>query len=139
MQNQLISPNVQSEIKLAQNPGFSLNDIRKIIPSHLFEKSYLKSFYWLFHDCLLVAVIIYLGTFITEDKIPFIPLRLVLNFIYWYTQGAFMTGLWIIAHECGHHSFSPNKLLNNIVGFTLHTMLLVPYFSWQYTHSTHHS
>eukprot|EP00484_Ammonia_sp_Unknown_P015802 CAMPEP_0197074326 /NCGR_PEP_ID=MMETSP1384-20130603/211051_1 /TAXON_ID=29189 /ORGANISM="Ammonia sp." /LENGTH=286 /DNA_ID=CAMNT_0042513167 /DNA_START=1554 /DNA_END=2414 /DNA_ORIENTATION=+ len=50
-----------------------------------------------------------------------------------------MTGLWVIAHECGHHGFTPNKLLNNLVGFICHTVLLVPYFSWQYTHAQHHA
>ena len=50
-----------------------------------------------------------------------------------------MTGIWVIAHECGHHAFTPHKQLNNVVGFIFHTMLLVPYFSWQYTHAQHHA
>jgi len=65
--------------------------------------------------------------------------RALLWCAWWYVQGAFMTGLWVIAHECGHQAFTPNKLVNNAVGFIVHSMLLVPYFSWQYTHSQHHS
>jgi len=49
-----------------------------------------------------------------------------------------MTGLWVIAHECGHQSFSPYKELNNAVGLVLHSFLLVPYHSWRITHSNHH-
>ena len=40
--------------------------------------------------------------------------------------------------ECGHHSFSTNPALDNLVGYVLHTLLLVPYYSWQITHAKHH-
>lgn len=58
--------------------------------------------------------------------------------VWWFWQGAFMTGLWVIAHECGHQSFSDSKLINNTVGFILHSALLVPYHSWRITHGMHH-
>lgn len=45
-------------------------------------------------------------------------------------QGAVCTGLWVIAHECGHQAFSKWQLLNDSVGIVLHSCLLVPYFSW---------
>eukprot|EP01084_Bolivina_argentea_P293606 504997_1 len=130
---------VPDDGKLSKNPEFSMKDVRQIIPKHLFERSYLKSFYWLIHDIILVAIMFYLGTYITEKYIPFITLRAALWLVYWYVQGAFMTGIWVVAHECGHNGFTPNKLLNNVVGFILHTMLLVPYFSWQYSHAKHHA
>ena len=44
----------------------------------------------------------------------------------------------MVAHECGHNAFSDNKLLQNTVGYVLHSALLVPYFSWQRTHAVHH-
>lgn len=49
-----------------------------------------------------------------------------------------MTGIWILAHECGHGAFSKNKRLNDSVGFVLHSSLLVPYYSWKITHAHHH-
>jgi omega-6 fatty acid desaturase (delta-12 desaturase) len=49
-----------------------------------------------------------------------------------------MTGVWVIAHECGHQAFSPSGLLNDTVGFIFHTMLCVPYFSWKISHAKHH-
>ena len=70
-----------------------------------------------------------------------------------------MTGLWVIAHECGHgfsyfpiiiymykdiycniinSAFSDSELVNDIVGLSLHSFLLVPYFGWKYTHAKHH-
>jgi omega-6 fatty acid desaturase (delta-12 desaturase) len=58
--------------------------------------------------------------------------------IYAFWQGAAMTGLWVIAHECGHGAFSSSQTLNDCVGYVLHTALLVPYFSWQFSHNKHH-
>jgi len=49
-----------------------------------------------------------------------------------------MTGLWVIAHECGYQAFSDYKWLNDSVGMVLHSALLVPYHSWRITHGNHH-
>lgn len=57
---------------------------------------------------------------------------------YWWWQGAVMTGVWVIAHECGHQSFSPWKRVNDAFGLVLHSALLVPYHSWRITHGQHH-
>ena len=45
-------------------------------------------------------------------------------------QGAVCTGVWVIAHECGHGGFSKWQVVNDAVGLVLHSCLLVPYFSW---------
>lgn len=47
-------------------------------------------------------------------------------------------GLWVLAHECGHGAFSSNKKLQDAIGYTLHTLFLVPYYSWQRSHAVHH-
>lgn len=49
-----------------------------------------------------------------------------------------MTGVWVLAHECGHQSFSPWKKVNDAFGLVLHSLLLVPYHSWRITHGMHH-
>ena len=41
-------------------------------------------------------------------------------------------------HECGHGAFSKNRVLETITGYLLHSLLLVPYFSWQRSHAVHH-
>lgn len=48
-------------------------------------------------------------------------------------------GCWVIAHECGHNAFHPNRRLEAAVGFVLHSLLLVPYFTWQRSHAVHHA
>jgi hypothetical protein len=36
----------------------------------------------------------------------------------------------VIAHECGHQAFSKWQAVNDAVGLVLHSLLLVPYYSW---------
>lgn len=59
--------------------------------------------------------------------------------MYWYAQGAVLTGVWVLAHECGHQSFSESEFANNLFGTILHSLLLVPYHSWRITHGKHHN
>jgi omega-6 fatty acid desaturase (delta-12 desaturase) len=46
--------------------------------------------------------------------------------------------VWVIAHECGHHAFSDYQWLDDTVGLIFHSCLLVPYFSWKFSHAKHH-
>lgn len=48
----------------------------------------------------------------------------------WPSQGAVCTGVWVIAHECGHQAFSRWQVVNDTVGLVLHSCLLVPFYSW---------
>lgn len=41
--------------------------------------------------------------------------------LYGFVAGLFATGLWVIAHECGHQAFSESKFINNTVGWVLHS------------------
>jgi omega-6 fatty acid desaturase (delta-12 desaturase) len=58
---------------------------------------------------------------------------------YAIVAGTAATGCWVIAHECGHRAFSHHRWIQDAIGFTLHSALLVPYFSWQRSHSLHHA
>ncbi len=58
---------------------------------------------------------------------------------YAAVTGTVATGCWVIAHECGHNAFSDNRAIQDTVGYILHSLLLVPYFSWQRSHAVHHS
>jgi len=122
---------------LPEPEPFSVRQLRDVIPSHCFNRSGLKSFTYLFMDLFNVSMIIYFGRYI--DCIPWITLRLLTWFGYWFVLGAVMTGLWVIAHECGHQAFSPSLWVNDAVGCILHTMLFVPYWSWKYSHCQHHA
>jgi len=70
-----------------------------------------------------------------------IPLRLwaaPLWLLYALITGTAATGCWVIAHECGHGAFHPNRRVESAVGFVLHSLLLVPYYTWQRSHAVHH-
>lgn len=58
--------------------------------------------------------------------------------VYSFVQGLACTGLWILAHECGHGAFSLHTRVNNVIGWAAHSFLLVPYYSWKFSHARHH-
>ncbi|RWV78399.1 hypothetical protein GW17_00060640, partial [Ensete ventricosum] len=120
-----------------EKPSFTLGQIKKAIPPHCFERSVLRSFSYVVHDLVFASLFLYFALAI----IPTLPPSLVLAAwpIYWVVEGCVLTGVWVIAHECGHHAFSDYSLLDDVVGLVLHSALLVPYFSWKYSHRRHHS
>ncbi len=72
-------------------------------------------------------------------QIPLTPLAAPLWLLYAVITGTVATGCWVLAHECGHGAFHPNRRLEATVGFVLHSLLLVPYFAWQRSHAVHHA
>jgi len=44
---------------------------------------------------------------------------------------------FIIFHDCGHQSYTPNKTFNYIIGTIISPLTYFP-FSWNYRHHTHH-
>ncbi|MCT0219579.1 fatty acid desaturase [Synechococcus sp. CS-1329] len=72
-------------------------------------------------------------------QIPLQPIAAPLWLLYALVTGTVAGGCWVIAHECGHHAFHPNRRVEATVGFVLHSLLLVPYFSWQHSHAVHHA
>lgn len=122
-----------------QLPDFTIKQIRDAIPAHCFERSAVRGLGYVARDIVSLAVTFYLfHTYLTPANVPSTPLRAVLWAIYTFVQGLFGTGLWVLAHECGHQSFSPSKTLNDTVGWICHSALLVPYFSWKISHGKHH-
>ena len=122
-----------------QVPNFTIKQIRDAIPPHCFERSALRGYSYVLRDLALLATTFYtFRNYVTPTIIPSYPLRFALWGLYTVLQGFFGTGLWVIAHECGHQSFSPSKTINDATGWVLHSALLVPYFSWKISHGKHH-
>ncbi|KAG7191874.1 uncharacterized protein KQ657_002663 [Scheffersomyces spartinae] len=118
-------------------PDYSIKDILLAIPTHCYERRLTTSFYYVFRDILLLVTVGYIGnTFI--PLLPSVYLRFAAWGVYTYIQGLILTGIWVLAHECGHQAFSDYGLVNDTVGWILHSYLLVPYFSWKYSHGKHH-
>ena len=122
-----------------QIPDFTIKQIRDAIPAHCFERSAVRGLGYVARDIVSLAVTFYLfHTFLTPENVPSTAARGILWAVYTFVQGLFGTGLWVLAHECGHQSFSPSKTLNDTVGWFCHSALLVPYFSWKISHGKHH-
>lgn len=122
-----------------QLPDYTIKDIRDAIPKHCFERSAAMGLYYVFRDiAILAAVFTVFNKFCTPEYVPSYGLRAALWAGYTVVQGLVGTGLWVLAHECGHQSFSPSKTLNDTVGWICHSALLVPYFSWKISHGKHH-
>ncbi|MEO6629362.1 MAG: fatty acid desaturase, partial [Aquihabitans sp.] len=109
--------------------------VRAVIPDDCFEISTARSFGHLAISLVPVVTL-------TLAAWAFLPLTWVWIpawIAYAVVTGTAAIGLWVLAHECGHGAFSTNRRLQDTVGFVLHTALLVPYFSWQRSHSVHHA
>lgn len=118
-------------------PPFTLSQLKKAIPPHCFKRSLLRSSSYVVYD-LSLAFLLYCIATSYFHLLPH-PLPYFAWPIYWALQGCILTGVWVIAHECGHHSFSDYQWVDDTVGLILHSALLVPYFSWKISHRRHHS
>jgi omega-6 fatty acid desaturase (delta-12 desaturase) len=120
-------------------PDFTIKELRDSIPKHCFKRSALRGYAYIARDLSVLASVFYLAyTYNTPEYVPNVVARAVIWAAYTFVQGLFGTGIWVLAHECGHQAFSPSRLINDTTGWVLHSALLVPYFSWQYSHSKHH-
>mmetsp|Transcript_18654 Transcript_18654/g.59426 ORF Transcript_18654/g.59426 Transcript_18654/m.59426 type:complete len:404 (-) Transcript_18654:160-1371(-) len=124
-----------------ESPPFTVRDLRAAVPKHCFERSYATSFYHLFLDLFKTAALYAVAVAFDTYVAPHAPGAVWWLFYlpWWYATGSVLTGVWVLAHECGHHAFSPSEVVNDVVGYVLHTALLVPYHSWRVTHGKHHS
>jgi len=117
-------------------PTFTMKEIHDAIPAHCFRPSVLRSMAYVVRDFVYFSVLIYASSYIS--LLPNVFARGLAWTAYTGVQGMVMTGIWILAHECGHGAFTKNKRLNAIMGLIMHSFLLVPFHSWQITHSAHH-
>ncbi|KAH7093506.1 fatty acid desaturase-domain-containing protein [Paraphoma chrysanthemicola] len=111
--------------------------MRDAIPAKCFERSLVRSMSYVVRDLIAVSALCYSGVLLSRLDAPWV-VTVPLWALYSFVQGCFFTGLWILAHECGHDSFSPYLNVNATVGWFLHSMLMVPFFSWKFSHSRHH-
>ncbi|THW70816.1 putative delta-12 desaturase [Aureobasidium pullulans] len=118
-------------------PAFTMTDVRNAIPKHCFYRSTTRGLAYVLRDLYYLG----LTTYCILTYTPLLANRLQRLVVYAFgtaLSGVIMTGIWILAHECGHGAFSERKLVNNLVGLFLHSFLLVPYHSWRICHSQHH-
>lgn len=114
------------------------SEINKLLSQYEQKRSLFYSLLYLSRDLFLNESCFLIYVSIVKNYTFSSHVQVVLHIFYSIVQGTLFTGLWVIAHECGHHAFSHYKKINNLIGFILHEFLLVPYFAWQYSHGKHH-
>ncbi|KKF95811.1 Delta(12) fatty acid desaturase [Ceratocystis platani] len=115
----------------------TVDELRSIVPPHCFKPKVWISMSYLIKDLTMFFTLMWAA----QKYIPGLEnqyLRWGAWAAYGYVNGLIGTGLWILAHECGHGAFSLHPRFNNIIGWATHSLLMVPYFSWKYSHSRHH-
>ncbi|PEZ73940.1 fatty acid desaturase [Bacillus sp. AFS017274] len=82
-----------------------------------------------------------LGPFIILWYLAYISLSVS----YWLAlipavfAAGFLTRIFIIFHDCTHHSFFKNRRANRIVGTIMGVLTLFPFDQWGHEHSVHHA
>lgn len=114
------------------------NAVTKVIPADCFEPETAKSLGYLSVSVVGTALCTAFGLACLPVLNPANPLTLPFWLAYSAVTGTVAMGLWVLAHECGHGAFSKDKKLQDAVGYVLHSLFLVPYYSWQRSHAVHH-
>ena len=120
-------------LAIEKNDIPSIKEFQEIIPANYFKCKTKTSLRYLSQSIIIQTLVTLIGL-----SIPFNKGTIPVWILYSLISGTTAMGFWVIAHECGHGAFSRNKTLETIIGYSLHSLLLVPYFSWQRSHAVHH-
>ena len=108
-------------------------------PKHLFEKSTFRGILVVIRDVACALLLFELAGRIDSlaNKAGALglgastvdALQLVLWLAYWFFQSVVFAGCWVLAHEAGHGTIASALWINDVVGFTLHTVQFLPHKS----------
>lgn len=86
---------------------------------------------------------------LTNTIVPFLILwclaYLSLSVSVWITialtvpAAGFLVRIFIIFHDCCHHSFFKSRQANEVIGIMTGILTFFPYHQWKYEHSVHHA
>jgi omega-6 fatty acid desaturase (delta-12 desaturase) len=108
----------------------TLAGIRQSIPEPCYEIGPLKSWFTVARIFAFLALCLYLETR-TSNLFLLIPL--------WFFHGQVLVGLFVLGHDCGHNTFSKNKMMNLIMGHVAFSPLGNGLVNWTVTHNHHHA
>jgi omega-6 fatty acid desaturase (delta-12 desaturase) len=85
---------------------------------------------------------------VANSVLPFFSLWYLMylsySWSYWLTlllavpTAGFLVRIFIIQHDCGHHSFFRNQQANDVLGFLCGVLTVTPYHFWRRMHARHH-
>ncbi|MEN9222770.1 MAG: fatty acid desaturase [Thermostichus sp. HHBFW_bins_43] len=106
----------------------NLSTILKTLPRQCFEKNRRKAWISVLISVFSVALGYAAITFLPSFLLPF----------SWIWTGTALTGLFVLAHDCGHRSFAKRRWVNDLVGHGLMLPLIYPFHPWRILHDRHH-
>ncbi|WP_462409033.1 Delta(5) desaturase DesA [Neobacillus sp. Marseille-QA0830] len=98
-----------------------------------YEKSSSKASVWQIMNTLLPFFLLWALSYWS------LSYSYVLTLIFAIAAAGFLVRIFIIFHDCCHHSFFKNRTANKILGTFTGILTLFPYSQWQYEHSVHHA
>ncbi|KAK9842044.1 hypothetical protein WJX81_005821 [Elliptochloris bilobata] len=140
MESSVAQLDAQQRAALAEELGYrtfgselpedvSLGDVIQSLPKSVFELNMWRAWGAVATTAASVVLSVYL---IAISPWYLLPLA-------WAFAGTAWTGLIVIGHDCGHRSFSKNKLLEDIVGTLTFMPLIYPFEPWRLEHRYHHA
>lgn len=126
----------EARTDISNSDAYTMKMVHEAIPKHCFRPDTWTSLSIVARDLALVLALVGLATFIPSISSP--SVRFGAWSVYGFCQGLVLTGLWELAHESGHRALSPHRWVNDAIGMSIHSLLLVPFHSWRFTHQTHH-
>lgn len=98
-----------------------------------FEKSRLQHSIWQLVNTLIPFAAIW---FLAYKSLE---LSYVLTLALGVVASGFLVRIFIIFHDCCHHSFLKNRTANMVVGTITGILTCTPFHQWRHTHSVHHA
>jgi omega-6 fatty acid desaturase (delta-12 desaturase) len=109
--------------------GVTLNQVVRSMPEEVFELNPWKAWGAVLLSITSMAASLYLISVAPWYLLP----------LAWFVAGTAFTGFFVVGHDCGHRSFSSNKLLEDIVGTFMFAPLIYPFEPWRIKHNQHHA
>jgi omega-6 fatty acid desaturase (delta-12 desaturase) len=85
---------------------------------------------------------------VANSVLPFVALWYLMYLSSFWSYGltlllavpaaGFVVRIFVIQHDCGHHSFFSHRRANDILGFLCGVVTATPYHSWRRAHARHH-
>ncbi|MDJ1184760.1 fatty acid desaturase [Roseofilum casamattae] len=114
--------------KPSLDPNLRLRDVLNTLPKEVFVKNSRKAWSAVAINLALVGLGWWALAIAPWYCLPFL----------WVFTGTAVTGLFVIAHDCGHRSFSNKTWVNDLVGHLVLIPCIYPFHSWRIKHNIHH-
>lgn len=86
-------------------PQFTLSELKAAVPAHCFDRNMLTSFGYLAWNLLVCSVLFYVAYVVLElTSLPLV-FKVAGYLVYWFLQGSYMAGIWVITQETFENKF----------------------------------